>query len=43
MGTLARDVEWRNGMENALAAAKVARKAVVLKPLGQGMGITDDW
>ena len=43
MSTGVQDVLWLRGLENALAAAMLARKPVALKPLGQGMGDVDDW
>ena len=38
-----RDIQWLERMADGLAAARVARKPVVLKPLGQGMGSLDEW
>jgi hypothetical protein len=38
-----RDIPWLERMEEGLAVARVARKPVVLKPLGQGMGCLDEW
>jgi hypothetical protein len=37
------DIQWIQGMEGALALAKERRRAVVLKPLGQGLGDCDYW
>jgi hypothetical protein len=38
-----RDIQWLERMADGLAAARVACRPVVLKPLGQGMGSLDQW
>jgi hypothetical protein len=38
-----RDIRWLERMADGLSAARAARKPVVLKPLGQGMGSLDEW
>lgn len=34
---------WRTNVAEALAEAALLRRAVVVKPLGQGVGAKDDW
>ena len=38
-----RDIAWLRGLEDGLARAQAARRAVVLKPLGQGLDDFDGW
>jgi hypothetical protein len=40
---LTEDIHWISGMLSALALAKERRRAIVLKPLGQGCGDLDTW
>jgi hypothetical protein len=43
MATTTSDIQWRTGMEEALAVAHALRRPLALKPMGQGMGDKDDW
>lgn len=38
-----RDIEWIGRLEEGLEAAKRSRRPVVVKPMGQGIGKSDDW
>jgi hypothetical protein len=40
---LTEDIHWISGMSRGLTLAKEQRRAVVLKPLGQGCGELDTW
>lgn len=37
------DIPWLGRLEEGVAVARAARKPIVLKPLGQGLGHEDDW
>jgi hypothetical protein len=37
------DIPWMQGLAAGLERARVERKPVALKPLGQGSGDCDDW
>jgi hypothetical protein len=39
----ARDIEWILHLEDGLEAARQSRRPVVVKPMGQGIGKSDDW
>lgn len=43
MSTQIRPIAWGSSFEEALRIAREKRRAVALKPLGQGMGECDDW
>jgi hypothetical protein len=41
--TETRDITWLQRLEDGLARAQATRRAVVLKPLGQGLDDFDGW
>jgi len=38
-----RDITWLRGFDDGLMRAQATRRAVVLKPLGQGLDDFDGW
>ena len=41
--SVSRDIIWLRSFEDGLARAHAKRRAVVLKPLGQGLDDFDGW